>query len=295
MVMPVLADVDIHVVAGINLAGLLLGILGSLFFTYDLLGRPGGFLRLLLRVGIPALIGALTLGAMTLLLVAATSALSTEPLSTEATVATTLLLAAFGAALGTFNGLFVDAPDASGKRRRFFSLRDAGNGFVVILIYILLAFLVYGLLFRLNLTSLFEVGALLPLVGGAAVGGLIAGVWRFINRSRAQSAPRPHLFSGRGCLIGMGLGLAFLAIALVGLFAFSGALTTEIVLGIVIFAIVAGLPGGGITGGISRYIFWWANELPPRGLEVIGILLILLAFVAQAIEPVLRLFDIAVT
>src|SRR5690348_228974 len=83
MVIPILADVDIHVVAGINLAGLLLGILGSLFFTYDLLGRPGGFLRLLLRVGIPALIGTLTLGAFTLLLVAAISALSSEPLSTE--------------------------------------------------------------------------------------------------------------------------------------------------------------------------------------------------------------------
>src|SRR5260370_40399993 len=54
----VLADVSRTLVAGINLAGLVLGVLGSLFFTYDLLGRPGGPLRWFLRVVLPSGLGA---------------------------------------------------------------------------------------------------------------------------------------------------------------------------------------------------------------------------------------------
>jgi hypothetical protein len=50
----------------------------------------------------------------------------------------------------------------------------------------------------------------------------------------------------------------------------------------------------GLVGGLTRFFFWRVNSLRPRGLEVMGIWCILLAFVAQAIDPVLTVLGVEV-
>src|SRR5215210_8058028 len=55
------ALLDPQVVKVIFLVGLLLGVLGSLFLAYDLLGSQEGPLRKFLRVALPGLLGALAI------------------------------------------------------------------------------------------------------------------------------------------------------------------------------------------------------------------------------------------
>ena len=55
------ALLDPQVVKVIFLFGLLLGVLGSLFLAYDLLGSQEGPLRKFLRLALPGLLGALTI------------------------------------------------------------------------------------------------------------------------------------------------------------------------------------------------------------------------------------------
>ena len=52
------ALLDPRIVKGVFLFGLLLGVLGSLFLAYDLLGSKDGPLRKFLRLSLPGLLGA---------------------------------------------------------------------------------------------------------------------------------------------------------------------------------------------------------------------------------------------
>lgn len=293
----VLADLGHRILNGANLAGLILGILGSLFFAYDLMGRPGGLLRRLLQIGVPGLIGFIVLGSIAWLIGFLVA--QADPSFTSSSVALFgLTFAALGASIGTFNGLFVDAPGAVVKRRFAYSLRDALTGFAALLFYVALVLALWGLAFQIPLTEVTVPVNVVPVLVMAGVGGVIAGFWRAINRSRNPSASRPRLFSGKGLLIGMGTGLILSFVALLALLESTalvestGAVDATTIIGLLIVALVTGLPGGGITGGFSRYIFWWANALPPRELEIIGVFFILLAFVAQAVQPFLGLFEI---
>jgi hypothetical protein len=64
-----IARIDRHVIAATNLTGLILGDLGSLFFAYDVLGRPGGPLRWFLRTALPAFLGVILLFCIALVFV----------------------------------------------------------------------------------------------------------------------------------------------------------------------------------------------------------------------------------
>src|SRR5258707_13429531 len=59
--------VDHHILAGISVAALMLGVLGSLYLSYDLLGRNNGVLRGLIRVSTPGFLGAIILAPMGIL------------------------------------------------------------------------------------------------------------------------------------------------------------------------------------------------------------------------------------
>jgi hypothetical protein len=286
-----LADVTIdrHLLDIVSLIGLVLGIVGGLFFTYDLLGRPGGPLRWSLRLLVPASVGLLILAVPATTIVALLGQMGT-PNGTNAI----LVFAFFGVTIGSMNALFVSAPGAEVKRRWPLSARDALLGFAVTVVY---AVILEVLSAALTGPSSDPIGEAIDIAGIALGGGIVASFWRVINRSQPTTSARPRLFSGRGFLIGMLTGVSFLTLAIFlafYVFARTGGSDNPIIALIVslLFGLVLGALPGGLSGGFSRYAFWWANNLPDRGLEVIGILLVLLAFAAQTVQPVLDLFNV---
>ncbi len=281
---------DHHVVQFISLVGLVLGVLGTLFLTYDLLGRQNGPLRWFLRITVPALVGLLVPG---LLLALANSFL-------QLPVGRIVYWALTGVVIGGFNGFFVDPPGTLAKRRFAFSVRDATVGALVtfILYAIAAAFDTMG-----NYVSrLFPYGFYVMIAAWP-----VAGFWRRLNRDRAATDVRPRWFSGKGSLIGALAGFVLLFLFLApnilidafgppknGLPDSVAARAVLVAVVVVIFGLFLGAPAGAVVGGISRYVFWWANSLPERRMQVIGVILILVAFVAQAVEPVTGLFDIPI-
>lgn len=282
-----------QIAALVTIAGLFLGILGSLFLAYDFLGRPHGVLRTVLRVGIPTLVSALAVGT-----VGGIVSLVLFPGPLKVVVSETLFLAILGALIGTYNGLFINPADPR-KRRSIFSLRDAAVGLLTTGVYAGLALwdLEWGLNDASNGGAPFDARFLVaPLV---VVGVIAAGVWRVANQGRTgagvmteMSARRPiHPFSLRGYLLGF-----------IGTFAvfFSWVLLVTLVLTVAypdvttqwgqaaLVAVGVGV-GGGLTGALSRSIFWWANALPEHVLGAIGLMLTFSGFVIQLAQPIASL------
>jgi hypothetical protein len=274
------AGIDPHMEAGTNLAGLLLGVLGSLFFTYDLIGRPGGPLRWLLRVTLPLLLST----AVVVLAVAILIQVEPSGAGSASLLALSLAAALFGALPGLFNGLFVGEPTEGSRRRLAFSLRDGGAGFVV-------GFVCVGVADWIGRPVQAE---LARAVAAGVIGAVLGAFWRGLNRIQVQPGKRPPLVSLVGLIIGLVSGGALLLIVVLAIFFGAHQSTTDFVGLWLVPALMFGGAAGAVTGGVSRFTFWWANSLPPRGLEIIGILLILAAFVAQAITPVLVLFNAGV-
>jgi len=202
-----------------------------------------------------------------------------------------IAFAAGCALLGLFNGVFVDATAVPAPAKRRFSPSDALVGMGICVVGAPLYALAGPNVPALPTSG----GAVLAYTGAAALFGLGAGgIWRFINRSPSRAGGRPPLFSGKGFLIGcLTATLLPLAVIAVTLLA-RPASAEEIPLRLWLLTIGLACAGGGVTGGISRYVFWWANALPAHHMEIIGIWLICMAFLAQAVEPTLRFFDVAV-
>ena len=108
----------------------------------------------------------------------------------------------------------------------------------------------------------------------------------------AVSMPKVPLFSPRGCLIGLiaafffGFASALLANELTCFSCIdnvSGALTSASFIGL----------AGAVTGGVSRYIFDWADHLKEGQLLLIGGITTLLGFALQVLPPLLHLFGIS--
>lgn len=110
----------------------------------------------------------------------------------------------------------------------------------------------------------------------------------------------PPLFSWRGAVIGAVTGMALL---FVGLLVFDSTYILRTLtqsgdwsvvrgqLAIAAHLSLAAIIPGGVTGGITRHLFWRINTMRPRGLEILGIWFILMAFLAQAVDPLLTLLD----
>ena len=133
------ALLDPHLVKVIFLGGLLLGVLGSLFLAYDLLGSQEGPLRKFLRIALPGLLGALAIGPLFLLgllvVRAAAGALAPgEPVQLD-TFQVLFVGPSIGAFLGIMTALF-GAPASEATARPTFSFRDARGGFLLALVYV---------------------------------------------------------------------------------------------------------------------------------------------------------------
>jgi hypothetical protein len=139
--------------------------------------------------------------------------------------------------------------------------------------------------------------SLLESVPLALISGVICGTWRFINWEPPH--PRPHLFSRKGFWTGLVAGfvpwlLFGLAQSYAGLAKFTG-LTQgfEVMLNLCLSLFVVGLYAlaNAAAGSTAQYTLWRANQLPHRTLGVIGVVLLVVAFGLQGVQPVIDILN----
>jgi hypothetical protein len=296
-------SLDHQVVKGILLIGLLLGMLGALFLAYHLLGSHDGPLRKIVRLAIPGFLGGLAIIPLYLLIYlvagAATRAFApgTSPESPDL-FQLLVTLPMTGTFLGVMTALYetpVDDPAA----RPIFSRRDALGGFLLALGYIVITEVFKfarhpydGMAAR----DYWIVGSV-SFLTTALVTGVSAGLWRGASRHRASDT-KPGRFAPRAAVVGAGAAVAMSLVPnLVG-----GAGATlllpelrtlgMIALNLAVVPLTSALvmaPTGAIIGGLWPRVFWWVNHAREKRLEFIGILCMLIGFVAQAVEPIVAL------
>ncbi len=134
--------------------------------------------------------------------------------------------------------------------------------------------------------------ALLESVPFALVSGAISSTWQFINWEPTHH--KPHLFSRKGFWNGFVAGFVIWFVLLVEMndllqrYSGSGA-GFEAMLTLSVFILFAGALAlaTAIAGSIAQYTLWRANILPHRILGAFGLVLLLLAFVLQGVQPVI--------
>jgi hypothetical protein len=268
--------VDPRVFAIISIASALLGVLGSLFFVYDLLGRKRGPLRWLLKTFVPTLLGGISVGLIFLL-----GFTIEDLLSRQTDLALVIDAALLGAFLGLYNGLFVSDPATSSKLHFPFSFVDAVIGFLV-------TTLVVGLLLWLHNGY---IAMPIRTIAGGAGGAIIAGLWRSANRLGSQAEARPPLFTWIGLLLGSVAGFTLVFVILFAQTLPKYGVDLNLVGSIAIICFFIGVFPGAITGALTRYLYWWVNTLDSKAMEALGIFLILLGFLAQIVEPTFQLIN----
>jgi hypothetical protein len=139
--------------------------------------------------------------------------------------------------------------------------------------------------------------ALLESVPFALVSGVINSAWRYINWEPPH--PRPHLFSRKGFWNGFVAGfliwLIFLVVENSLLQRYSGpGAGFEAMLTLFVFILDAGVLAlaTAAAGSIAQYTLWRANSLPHRTLGAFGLVLLLVAFVLQGVQPVINILNI---
>jgi len=139
--------------------------------------------------------------------------------------------------------------------------------------------------------------SLLASVPLALISGVISGTWRFINWEPAH--PTPQLFSRKGFLTGLLAGfvpwLLFIIVkAYAELANFTGplqgfALMIHVCEGLCYAGLYA--LANAVAGSIAQYTLWRANTLPHRTLGAIGLVLIIVAFGLQGVQPVIEILN----
>jgi hypothetical protein len=291
---------DQRLLDGLTLLGLVGSVFGALFILYDLLGRPGGPLRWLLRIGIPTLMG----GAIGAVIAAPVGILLLPQVAGGVIVFEVALI---GALIGTLNGLFVGDPDLPEHQRRFtFSFVDFGLGAGVALVYLTVMEVVEWRVFGVaGISPVTDFATAAPDLLVIAFAG---GVWRSVNRRRFGSVEAPPLVSLHGAAIGCAMGAAMIGAAQLASSVATvlivvtrtppsaratSTLVTQVLAALLVCLLVGALAGA-LTGAVSRFVFWWATRLPERTMQVIGVELIIVSFLAQAITPLAGLLSIPV-
>ena len=295
-----------YVVKGVFLFGLLLGVLGALFLAYDLLGSQDGPLRKFLRLAIPGLLGALTIVPVHLLawlfMRVAVGALA--PGSGFAALdhfQVLVWMPSIGAFLGVMTALY-GAPAGDPATRPTFSRRDSRSGFLLALAYIVV---IDGIQFaRVPYNGLqardYWAAELSSALAAALAVGVAAGLWRGASRITALDA-KPGLFAPHEAVVGAGAGAGMiLAPNLVGGFAVTllmpqlrapGIVALNLLVGPLLIALVVAAAGA-VIGGLWPRVFWWAGHASKNRLELIGVLCILVGFIAQAVDPIASLLEL---
>jgi hypothetical protein len=141
------------------------------------------------------------------------------------------------------------------------------------------------------------IASLLEGVPLALTGGVIGGTWRFINWEPAH--PTPHLFSRKGFWTGLVAGFVpwlgwGLALSYADLPKYTGLLKgLEYMrfLFYVLFIVGISALANAVAGSIARYALWRANRLPHRSLGAFGLVLIVIAFALQAVQPAIDILN----
>jgi hypothetical protein len=258
----------------LNLIGLVLGIIGSLFLTYDFLGRPGGPLRWFLRIMVPTLLSMAILTVVMLIYLRfflfGYGSFKNQTTRHEIT-GDVLALLPFGAILGTYNGVFV-SPFAKIKQPQqvVFSWHDGILGFLIAFAYTILL----GGLFRHYVASHQDLGnefnAIPILVTLMLLFSMFALFWRAINRHSIDLTPQPRRFILWRVIVGGVIGYVWfvpLRIAFEHLFGIGiHAGMNEFLPDYDLFKngvrIIFILIGAGV-GGFSKYLLWWLHQ-PPK-------------------------------
>jgi hypothetical protein len=141
------------------------------------------------------------------------------------------------------------------------------------------------------------IASLLESVPLALISGVICGTWRFINWEPAH--PDPHLFSRKGFWSGLVAGfvpwlLFYLAQLYPSLANYIGAIKGfEMMYSLCVVLFAAGLYAlaNAVAGSIAQYTLRRANHLPHRTLGAIGLVLIIVAFALQAVQPTIEILN----
>jgi len=142
------------------------------------------------------------------------------------------------------------------------------------------------------------IASLLESVPLALISGVICGTWRFINWEPPH--PTPHLFSRKGFWTGLVGGfvpwLLFLFvldyavianhIGLIKGFQMMIISCKDLILQAGLYALA-----NAVAGSITQYTLWRANKLPHRTLGAIGLVLIIIAFALQGVQPVIEILN----
>jgi hypothetical protein len=143
------------------------------------------------------------------------------------------------------------------------------------------------------------IASLLESVPLALISGVICGTWRFINWEPPH--PTPHLFSRKGFWTGLVAGFVpWLLFHLSAIYLYAGVpnytgarkgFEAMIQLCITLVVVVSYALANAVAGSIAQYTLWRANQLPHRTLGVIGVVLLVVAFALQGVQPVIEILN----
>jgi hypothetical protein len=138
--------------------------------------------------------------------------------------------------------------------------------------------------------------ALLESVPLALVCGVISGTWRFIYWEPPH--PKPHLFSRKGFWCGFVAGFVIWLIFAIWnanlLRPVSGPVAgfeAMLYLSLTLLLVGALALASAAAGSIAQYTLWRANNLPHRTLGAFGLVLILVAFGLQGVQPMIDILN----
>jgi hypothetical protein len=139
--------------------------------------------------------------------------------------------------------------------------------------------------------------SLLESVPLALISGVICGTWRFSNWEPPQ--PTPHLFSRKGFWTGLVAGfvpwlLFHLAAGYAECAHHTGLIQGfQMTITITHYIVHAGFfaLANAVAGSIAQYTLWRANQLPHRTLGAFGLVLIIVAFALQGVQPAIEILN----
>jgi hypothetical protein len=297
--------IDIFVIASV-----LLAIIGTLFLAYDLLGRENGPLRWFTLVIICGLISALIIGTI--------ATIVRRIFNNTIDLNLTLQFMLVGGLMGFYTVILIELP-LSKSRPPIFSRVGSLLGLAFGITF---AFVIR--FFSGELAAALSIGV--PCAVIASVWQRITwepsqaaynrrGIWQFFPWEEPSPSnpnprgswkfvdwepphPRPQLFSRKGFWNGFVAGFVpwFILIvvenALLQRYSGPGA-GFEAMLTLSLFILVAGAIAlaTATAGSIAQYTLWRANRLPYRVLGAFGLVLIMIAFGLQSVQPVIDIIN----